>query len=85
MTTQTTTARPAAHRARRTPIWLRALNWLADRDAAYRASHKLRDQPDERLDDMGITREQADTAFYTHGSRRVDQGVSVKLVAFRLP
>ena len=44
----------------REPFWLRALNWLADRDAAYRSAQKLRSMPDERLDDMGITREQAD-------------------------
>lgn len=43
----------------RDPFWLRALNWLADRDAAYRSAQKLRSMPDERLDDMGITREQA--------------------------
>ncbi|HCQ64800.1 MAG TPA: hypothetical protein DIU07_06345 [Rhodobacteraceae bacterium] len=45
----------------RDPFWLRALNWLADRDAAYRSAQKLRSMPDERLDDMGITREQAKT------------------------
>ncbi|WP_137700281.1 hypothetical protein [Marimonas lutisalis] len=81
MHTETNTAR----RAPNTPIWLRALNWLADRNAAYRASHKLRNMPDERLDDMGITRDEANAAFYHRGSRKADRGVSAKLVAFRLP
>ena len=47
----------------RDPFWLRALNWLADRDAAYRSAQKLRSMPDERLDDIGITREQARDAI----------------------
>jgi uncharacterized protein YjiS (DUF1127 family) len=47
----------------RAPFWLRALNWLAARDAAYRSARKLRAMPDERLDDMGITREQANRGF----------------------
>ena len=47
----------------RGPFWLRALNWLADRDAAYRMGQKLRAMPDERLDDMGITREQIERHF----------------------
>lgn len=85
MTTVTSTARPAARQATRTPIWLRALNWLADRDAAYRASRKLRNMPDERLEDMGISREEANAAFYTQGSRRADTTAKpVTLTAFRL-
>ena len=45
--------------AHTTPIWLRALNWLADRDAAYRETQKLKDMPAERLEDMGISQEDA--------------------------
>jgi len=59
MTTMINSARPAAHKATNTPIWLRALNWLSSRDAAYRAAHALRNMPDERLADMAITRENA--------------------------
>lgn len=63
MTTSINTARLTLRTATHTPVWLRALNWLVDRDAAYRASHKLRNMPDERLEDMGITREGANTAY----------------------
>ena len=54
---------PKTEPRRTTPIWRRALNWLAQRDAAYRQAQKLRAMPDERLDDMGITREQVDRLF----------------------
>lgn len=75
-----------AHRATtNTPIWLRALNWLADRDAAYRASHKLRNMPDERLEDIGITREDANAAFYQRGSHQADANATpVTLTVFRI-
>jgi len=73
MATMTDVARPAARKAARTPLWLHALNWLADRDAMHRAAHDLRNMPDEQLKDMGITREEADTNFYRQGSRRIDQ------------
>jgi len=53
---------PAAHV--KTPILLRALNWLAEKDGNYRQAAKLRDMDDERLTDMGITRAQANQAFY---------------------
>jgi uncharacterized protein YjiS (DUF1127 family) len=45
--------RPAAH-TRPAAVLLEALNWLADRDAAYRARRRLEDMPPERLADMGI-------------------------------
>jgi uncharacterized protein YjiS (DUF1127 family) len=83
MHTEITTTRTTRQAARRTPLWLRLLNRLADRDAAYRASHKLRAMPDERLDDMGMTREDANTAFYARGSRRADETAPATLVAFR--
>jgi len=60
-TTQTNALRRKTHA--HDPFWLRALNWLSDRDAAYRSAQKLRSMPDERLDDMGITSEQADRLF----------------------
>ncbi len=47
----------------RTPMWLCALNWLAARDQSYRAAQKLRDMPVERLEDMGLTREDTRSAF----------------------
>lgn len=62
MTMMTNTDHLTHRRATCTSIWLRALNWVADRDAAYRASHKLRNMSDERLEDMGITREEANSA-----------------------
>lgn len=68
----------------RMPIWLRVLNWLADRDARYREAHKLRNMSTERLEDVGITREEANRAFYQRGSRRADQYTPEKLLAFRL-
>ncbi|MFT7060323.1 MAG: hypothetical protein ACJASV_002840 [Pseudorhodobacter sp.] len=41
------------------PVLLRMLNWLADRDSDLRQAHKLRNMPQERLEDMGMTRKQA--------------------------
>lgn len=46
-----------------TPIWLKALNWLAEKDHSYRQAQTLRQMPSERLDDMGLTRAEADRAF----------------------
>jgi len=62
MTTLISTARPTIRQTTDTRLWLRALNWLSVRDAAYRAAHKLRNMPDERLEDMAIPREAAKTA-----------------------
>ncbi len=82
MTNMTNTARRATTN---TPIWLRALNWLADRDAAYRSAHKLRNQTDERLQDMGITHEEANATVYQRGSRQADANATpVTLTAFRI-
>lgn len=67
-----------------TPIWLRALNWLARRDANYRAARMLRAMPEERLNDMGISRAEANVAFYRRGSRKADSTVPTKLTAFRV-
>lgn len=47
----------------RTPLWLRLLNRLAALDGRYRQAARLRDMPDFMLEDMGITRADADRAF----------------------
>jgi uncharacterized protein YjiS (DUF1127 family) len=52
-------------------ILLGALNWLADRNASYRQAIELRGKTDERLADMGITREQANQAFYQRFGNKV--------------
>lgn len=77
--TATTATRPA-----KTNIFLAILNWIARKDAAYREAQKLSRMSDERLDDMGMTREQANAAFYARGSRRADMGAPVTLQAARL-
>ncbi|MEZ5721407.1 MAG: hypothetical protein R3D59_06890 [Paracoccaceae bacterium] len=53
---QTTPTRPAS-------LLRRALNRRAQRKALLRQAQKLRTMPDERLDDMGITREQVEGLF----------------------
>jgi uncharacterized protein YjiS (DUF1127 family) len=50
-------------RKTRTPIWLKALNWLAEKNGQYRQARKLEEMPDERLADLGLTRTEADSAF----------------------
>lgn len=56
--------RPAETAASETaPLWLRALAWLAARDAEWRAARKLATLPDHRLADMGMDREDAARAF----------------------
>ncbi len=40
------------------------MNWVVEKDQTYRQARKLADMPDERLKDMGMTRRDADTAFY---------------------
>lgn len=47
----------------RTSFWLRLLNRIADLDGRYRQAARLRDMPDFMLEDMGITRAEADRAF----------------------
>jgi uncharacterized protein YjiS (DUF1127 family) len=46
-----------------TPLWLRLLNRLAAADYRYRQAARLRDMPDFLLEDMGISRADADRAF----------------------
>lgn len=50
-------------RKTQTPIWLTALNWLVEKDRRYREAQTLKTMPYERLDDMGLTRKEADRAF----------------------
>jgi hypothetical protein len=45
-----------------------ALNWLLDIDAAWRGSRHLRDLPDSQLADVGMTRADAEGAYWP-GSR----------------
>lgn len=47
----------------RTPVWLRLLNRLAALDGRYRQASRLRNMSDYMLEDMGITRAEADRAF----------------------
>ena len=35
-------------RKTRTPIWLNALDWLAEKNGQYRQARKLEEMPDER-------------------------------------
>lgn len=47
------------------------LAWLLRLDEQYRQACSMRDADEERLTDMGISREQADAQFYTRfGSHR---------------
>jgi uncharacterized protein YjiS (DUF1127 family) len=57
------TARAAAGRRSSRPIGLRLLDWLVALDAGYRNARKLAEASDERLDDMGIARDEAEAAF----------------------
>lgn len=40
------------------------IKWLLRLEADYREADKLKKADDTRLQDMGLTRKQADTAFY---------------------
>lgn len=50
------------HPTPRAPLWLRVLNWLADKDRAHRDEQRLRDMPAERLSDLNLPDEVRD--FY---------------------
>lgn len=39
------------------------LNWILQAEARYRAAQKLKNAPDFRLRDMGMSRHDAETAF----------------------
>lgn len=49
-----------------TPIWLTLLNRIAAADQRFRQAQKLKSLPAYRLEDMGMTREDADQAFLRH-------------------
>ncbi|MYM54787.1 hypothetical protein [Thalassovita mangrovi] len=51
----------------RLPLFLRVLNWIADADCRYREKQMLKNLPDERLEDIGITREEAKLLFCRRG------------------
>lgn len=46
-----------------TPFWLNLLDRLVTADQRYREAQKLKSLPAERLEDMGLTRADADAAF----------------------
>ena len=48
-----------------TQIEFHPIRWLLRLDAAYREARKLKNAEDQRLDDMGITRKEADAVFYS--------------------
>lgn len=57
-----------------TPLLLRLLNWIAEKDEHHRQIIKLRKQHDDRLKDLGLTRRQADQGFYQRfGNKSADQ------------
>ncbi|OWU85490.1 hypothetical protein ATO6_00615 [Oceanicola sp. 22II-s10i] len=47
----------AAVDTRKTPLWLRLLNRLANADRRYREERRLREMTADRLDDLSIPRE----------------------------
>lgn len=53
-----------------TPIWLIVLNHLAVADQRFRDAQKLKLLSDERLEDMGMTRSDAEGAFQRKRSTR---------------
>jgi uncharacterized protein YjiS (DUF1127 family) len=63
MQTIAQTARTAAGRRQFRPIGLRLLDWLVALDAGYRSARKLADASEERLNDMGIARDEAEAEF----------------------
>ncbi len=67
-----------------TPILLRALNWLVARDRRYRDIQKFRRMPSERLLDMGLTRQQANQAFYRAGRERTDTELFIAPLSTRM-
>jgi uncharacterized protein YjiS (DUF1127 family) len=63
MHTLTNTAYAATGRRASRSIGLRFLDWLVALDAGYRNAHKLASAADERLADMGISRDEAEAEF----------------------
>jgi len=69
MTIATTNTKTFAT-SRKVSFFLQALNWLASHDAAYRENARLKAMPQHRLDDMGMTRDDANRAFYQRFNNR---------------
>ncbi|MDK3018370.1 hypothetical protein [Pseudodonghicola flavimaris] len=75
MQTATLTARhDTAETEKQSParpgLLLRLLNWIADADNRYRQKQQLKSLPAERLDDMGMSRRDADRAFSRYVPKR---------------
>lgn len=62
-----------------TSVVLRILNWLVRLDSNHRQSQKLKHLDDRLLDDMGMTRKDAERAFYTKFGRRPADRESIPL------
>ena len=62
MTIRTQSRPIVAYRPYRNPA-IRLLKWLVEANRRYRETVKLRDMPEERLRDMGISPAEADRAF----------------------
>ena len=69
MTIRTQTRSVSSFHPYRNPA-VSLLGWLVEANRNYRESVKLKNMPDERLYDMGISREEADTAFLRRFSGR---------------
>ena len=69
MTIQTQTRPVAAYRPYRNPA-VSLLGWLVEANRRYRESVKLRNMPDERLRDLGISRKEADQSFLRRFAER---------------
>lgn len=72
MTTTTAIAPTAPATPEQAPFPLRVLNWLAEQDRLYREKRRLTALSDEHLADMGLTRQDADSAFYRRRYRDTD-------------
>ena len=46
------------------PVNFNPIKWLLRLDASFRDANHLKNTEDHNLNDMGITREQADVVFY---------------------
>ena len=60
-------------------IWLTLLNRIVAADQNFREAQKLKSLPEHRLDDMGLTREDADRAFLQHRYSRPADRAAVPL------
>lgn len=69
------TATFPSHSPRRTPLWLRLLNQLAERQRLYSDAQRLSDLPDERLQDLNIP----DEMRRSYAGRRVSAAEHTKV------